>query len=64
MASAFLELTDRNNAAFKFTVNTDRIMKVTDDGTGAVVIVRGNKNDTETHTIAETYAAIKTALGL
>jgi len=63
MASAFEEFTDRRNAIFKFVVNTDRIIKVTDDGTGAVLIVLG-VSGIETHKLVETYAAVKTTLGV
>ena len=64
----FIEVTDRRDATFKMVLNQDLIIKVTDDGTGAQIVYRNTASQqgkgVETHLVAETYAAVKTALGL
>jgi hypothetical protein len=62
MAAEFIEVTSRTNSK-TVVINTDRIVKVADDGIGALIIVDGIK-DIEEHKVSETYAAVKTALGL
>lgn len=67
MAAAFIEVTDRNVATFKLVINTDHIVSVVDDGTGAVIVyhnpAQSGKGFKE-YKVVETYAVIKTALGL
>ena len=63
MPAGFIEVTDRRDGTTVVVFNTDRVIKVADDGTGAVITINGI-NGIETHVVNETYATIKTALGL
>ena len=64
---AFIEVTDRKTAN-TVVLNQDFIIRVTNDGTGAQIIYRNIASNTgkgiEVHKVSETYAAVKTALGL
>jgi len=65
----FIEVTDRRNAAYTIVLNQDFIIKVSDDGVGAVITYRGTVGGStvasvEILKVTETYAAVKTALGL
>lgn len=67
---AFIEVTSRDSNASTMVLNTEFIVKVTDDGVGAQIAYVGKKDGAngsqgiEIHKCAETYAEVKTALGL
>jgi len=64
----FIEVTDRRDATFIVILNTANIVRVTNDGQGAIITYRSqaseNDKGIEILAVVETYAAIRTALGL
>lgn len=64
--SLFLEVTSRKDSSVKYIINVDLfLVRVSDDGTGAVITYSdGASSNVKTEQIAETYATLKTALGL
>lgn len=62
--STHIEVTDAKNSSNKILLNISHIKKITASTNGCIIKVSDPHRGDYTETVSETYAALKTALGL